>query len=206
MYNNSDIINDVSIRECFHSILDAALEHKKIAWDESEKYFDIIRKCLGIDFSEIYNVDKDIILIMDYSYYTEECFETNFKIDYNEKTKDETDLDFERRITKRYMHEYIDKTFDLITPMVVNGNFNDEYYSYLKDRSVVLEDLIHYFETYSQVLPLNRLIRNMNDSKEREKQELSEIITITKIEKLKKTQKLLNSRIEEIKAKSLVMK
>ncbi len=205
MYNN-DIVNDVSIRECFHSILDLALEHKEINLQKSEEYFDIIRRCLGIDFSVIYNINKGIIFQTDYSDYTEDCFETNLKIDYNGKTKDETNVDFESRITKKHMHEYIDKTFDLITPMVVDGNFNNEYYNYLKERSIILEDLLHYFKAYYQVLPINRHMRNMNDSKESELQELKEIITITKIDTLEKTQKLLNSRLEEVKAKTLTMK
>lgn len=100
--------------------------------------------------------------------------------------------------------------------MVSDGMFSQNYYSYLKSRECVLEDLIRYYSLHSQMLSFNNFLileRVSVNSGLEEKDELKEILDILsddkqnkirkKINTLLKTQELLKSRLDEVKSKKL---
>lgn len=204
MYNTDDIVNGVSTRDCFHSLLDMAYFYKEQNQEKAETYFDVIRTCLGIDFSTIYNADADILFHMDCSYDTETCFEVTYKS--NEGKQSEA------------MHKEIDRIFDSIELMVSDGNFSKYYYIYLKSRKRILEDLIHYFEVYITMLPITnrlqakRVIANsqIQGKQEEEIHAMMDILSNQesdkierKINALLRTKELLETRLEEVNKKVL---
>lgn len=204
MYNTDDVVNGVHTRDCFHSLLDTALEYQEAQSNKAEDYFNVIRECLGIDFSIIYDADADILFNIDCNSETESCFE----VTNNSNLKN----------FKKAAHKEIDRIFDFIETMVSDGIFSQNYYSYLKSREYVLEDLIRYYSLYTQTLSfLNSLtferVATNSGLKGKEKDEAKEILDILskdeqnkfrkKINTLLKTQELLKSRLDEVKSKKL---
>lgn len=166
MYNTDDIVNDVSTKDCFHSLLDMALELQEKNNEKAEEYFNIIRGCLGIDFSIIYDADADTLLNIDCYHDTEVCFEVS-----------------PSKNTRKDMHEEIDRIFDLVGTVITDGIFSQSYYNYLKSRERVLENLIHYYNLYTNMLPVNdfllfnRVTKN-SDLKEKGQNEIKDMIGI----------------------------
>lgn len=120
MYNTCDYVNGVSTKDCFHHILEEALDLKEQnKYEESFPYFDILRKCLGLDFSIFYGCDVPNLF----------CFESSGKYDRDS------------------MHQEIEDAFLDFSVMVQNGCFSSSYLDYLKVRERVLCCLIRYQES-----------------------------------------------------------
>ena len=120
MYNSCDYVNGVSTKECFHHLLDQAMELKEEKkYKECFPYFDVIRKCLGIDFSLFYEFDRNQSI---------SCFESSGRYDLG------------------YMHQEIEYAFSLFGIMVQDGYFSLNYLSYLNMREKILMKLIKTLE------------------------------------------------------------
>lgn len=119
MYQNEDMINNISIEECFKNLIELAWETKKFDADLANKFFDILVECLGIDFRISFNIDKTLI-------------NNQVNLVLNSFHNASSGVNALKTVFKSFSY------------MVHEGKFSEEYLTYILNRREILNELIQY--------------------------------------------------------------
>lgn len=120
MYQTDDMVNGITIKDCFKNLVELAWETRGIDVNLADKFFDILVECLGIDFRLTFEVDKELA---------------------NGNT---TNLILNNFSTLAGCIAMIDSAFKNYSFMVHEGRFSPEYAEYLQQRRNILLELINY--------------------------------------------------------------
>lgn len=119
MYQNEDMINNISVEECFKNLIELAWETKKFDPNLANKFFDILVECLGVDFRISFNIDKTL-------------------------TNNQVNLVLNNFYNASSGVNALKSFFKNFSYMVHEGKFSEEYLTYLLNRREILSELIEY--------------------------------------------------------------
>lgn len=119
MYQNEDMINNISVEECFKNLIELAWETKKFDPNLANKFFDILVECLGVDFRISFNIDKTL-------------------------TNNQVNLVLNNFYNASSGVNALKSFFKSFSYMVHEGKFSEEYLTYLLNRREILSELIEY--------------------------------------------------------------
>lgn len=121
MYQTDDIVNGITIKDCFKNLAELAWETRPLDEGLANKFFDILVECLGVDFRISFEVDKELI-----------------------SDGNTTNLILNNFRSPNGCASMIDSLFNNFDYIVQEGQFSNQYLAYLQNRRTILEELINY--------------------------------------------------------------